>query len=144
MALSVNVKLIENMANSHDGKVRVVKVISQYRIPGMTFNRKRMKLHIRPANVREDDLATVVEAATVYVDSSTSRPAEEDIATFRVVETVESEDVAAANTWPTLVEGLSAIIAYYPEALLITFLLMQLPPTLNVKHQDIRWFWLLG
>jgi hypothetical protein len=29
VALRVNVKLIEKMAKSHDGKVRVVKVISQ-------------------------------------------------------------------------------------------------------------------
>jgi hypothetical protein len=29
VALRVNVKLVEKMAKSHDGKVRVVKVISQ-------------------------------------------------------------------------------------------------------------------
>jgi hypothetical protein len=39
----VNVRLIENRVKSHVGKVMETKVISQYSIPGITFNMASMK-----------------------------------------------------------------------------------------------------
>lgn len=37
MAFSVNVKLVENMVKSHDGRVKVAKVINQYKTRGITL-----------------------------------------------------------------------------------------------------------
>jgi hypothetical protein len=42
VAFSVNVKLVEKIAKSHDGNVMVVKVISQRRTPGMAFMKDRI------------------------------------------------------------------------------------------------------
>lgn len=37
MAFNVNVRLVENRVKSHDGSVKVVKVMTQYRMTGITF-----------------------------------------------------------------------------------------------------------
>jgi hypothetical protein len=46
----VNVKLMENSVNSHVGSVIVVKVMSQYRAPGITLRMKRSSLPNRPSS----------------------------------------------------------------------------------------------
>lgn len=118
VALRVKVKLVEKMAKSHDGKVRVVKVISQYRIPGMTFKKKRRNFTMRPAHVREEDVTAETVAVTVAVASGNNplggtielielAVAEEMEETIEVSEV--KVDVADSEKF---VERLNAIVAY--------------------------------
>jgi hypothetical protein len=44
VAFIVNVRVVENKVNSHVGRVMVVNVISQTRVPGMMLNKKSMNL----------------------------------------------------------------------------------------------------
>ena len=49
MAFMVKVKLVENKVKRNDGIVIVAKVMSQYRIPGMTLIRTSVNLPKLPS-----------------------------------------------------------------------------------------------
>jgi hypothetical protein len=117
VALRVKVKLVEKIAKSHDGKVRVVKVISQYKIPGMAFKKKRTIFTMRPAHVCDDDVTAETATAAFAVARGFNppggaielielAPAEE---TEEIVDVSEDEvDVADSEKF---VERLNDIIA---------------------------------
>jgi hypothetical protein len=50
VAFSVNVRLVENRVKSHDGSVKVVKVITQYRTKGITFTMDMMRRTKSPSH----------------------------------------------------------------------------------------------
>ena len=50
MAFNVNVRLVENRVKSHDGSVKVVKVITQYRMIGITFTMDTMRRTKSPSH----------------------------------------------------------------------------------------------
>ena len=50
MAFSVNVRLVENRVKSHDGSVKVVKVITQYRTKGITLTMDMMRRTKSPSH----------------------------------------------------------------------------------------------
>jgi len=51
VAFKVNVRLVENSVNSHDGRVNVVKVITQYKINGTTFTVNKTSRAKSPTHV---------------------------------------------------------------------------------------------
>jgi hypothetical protein len=51
VAFKVNVRLVENSVNSHDGRVNVVKVINQYSINGTTFTVDKTSRAKNPSHV---------------------------------------------------------------------------------------------
>lgn len=51
VAFRVNVRLVENSVNSHDGRVKVVKVIIQYKINGMSFTANKTSRAKNPTHV---------------------------------------------------------------------------------------------
>jgi hypothetical protein len=76
VALSVNVKLVEKIAKSHDGKVMVVNVISQIRTPGITLMRDRNNCPTRLSKKRADDTSFEVVAVAIITTRETSGIAE--------------------------------------------------------------------
>lgn len=50
MAFSVNVRLVENRVKSHEGSVKVVKVITQYKMTGITFTMDMMRRTKSPSH----------------------------------------------------------------------------------------------
>lgn len=50
MAFKVNVRLVENRVKSHDGSVKVVKVIIQYRMTGITLTMDTMRRTKSPSH----------------------------------------------------------------------------------------------
>lgn len=50
MAFKVNVRLVENRVKSHDGSVKVVNVITQYRMTGITFTMDMMRRTNSPSH----------------------------------------------------------------------------------------------
>jgi hypothetical protein len=118
VALRVKVKLIEKMAKSHAGNVRVMKVISQYRIPGMTFKKKRTKFTVRPAHVREEDVTAETVAVTTAVARG-SNPLGGPIEVIELAVVWETEEIVEVSKVEVevagsekFVERLNAIVAY--------------------------------
>jgi hypothetical protein len=50
VAFSVNVRLVENRVKSHEGSVKVVKVITQYKMTGITFTMDMMRRTKSPSH----------------------------------------------------------------------------------------------
>lgn len=61
MAFIVTVKLVENIVNKKVGNVMVVKVISQYRIPGKSFMRNTIDLPRSPSQELAGRTSSTVE-----------------------------------------------------------------------------------
>ncbi len=111
MAFRVKVKLVEKIAKSHDGNVKVVKVISQKRIPGMTLKKKRRTPPKRPSQVREEDVLTTSEpvAATAVTGASQLAVFELVVESMEAIVAGNDVDVIACST---LFKRLVVILGY--------------------------------
>jgi hypothetical protein len=104
----VKVRLVENRVNRNVGIVIVENVMSQYRMPGMTFMRKSVIL----PNIPSHDLEVCPSGCLVPVATASAEAAVEFIllsrAVFCKVEATDSAMEVVANG--TLVAGLAAIM----------------------------------
>ena len=66
----MNVKLVENNVNSHDGSVKVVKVISQYKTLGITLTLDNTRRAMSPSHDEGGDEVTTVDNFDVVVFAS--------------------------------------------------------------------------
>jgi hypothetical protein len=73
VAFSVNVKLVENIVKSHDGRVNVENPSTQYRRPGMTLKTNRIELPMTPIQERWEVTVVTTAASIVVAGTSVSR-----------------------------------------------------------------------
>ena len=81
----VKVKLVEKRVKSHVGRVIVVKVTSQYRIPGRTRARNRIERPINPSQVLEGVPSGVVASAEAWVSAVLEALPMRELSPFDVV-----------------------------------------------------------
>jgi hypothetical protein len=104
----VNVKLVENIEKSHDGKVRVVNVMIQNRTLGMTLKKKSMSRTKRPSHVLgvgklSGSKVDVLVAAAVELEAV-------ELSKLVIIEDIFSE--AAVTRGSRMDERLTAISAH--------------------------------
>lgn len=104
VAFMVKVRLVENRVNRNVGTVIVVKVMSQYRMPGMTFMRKSVIL----PNIPSHDLEVCPSSCPEPVATASVEAAVEFILLGKAVEAMDSTMEVVANV--ILVAGLAAIM----------------------------------
>ena len=90
VAFRVKVKLVENMVKSHEGSVKVVKVMIQYSSKGIAFRIKRTKRASRPNQVAGSEGTTSLAAAEPSFDRA-------DAATSAMVVVVVDVDRASVR-----------------------------------------------
>lgn len=134
MAFRVKVKLVEKIANSHDGNVKVVKVISQKRTPGMGLKKKRRTLPMMPSQVRGDDVLATFESVTDTVVTEASQLAVVELDSGSIAVIVAGNDVVVMACL-MLLERLADILGYTSRRSIITFCRFpQSPHTMSTYH----------
>lgn len=107
MAFNVNVRLVENMVNSHDGSVKVVKVITQYKTLGITLTLETTNRVISQSHDEGcDEAISVADIDTVAAASSGTLEATSTEEVVKVADRASNDDMLSVVLETCREEGL--------------------------------------